>query len=170
MARLLIIDDDRACRESLARVLADAGHSVTLLSNGARVLESFAAEEFDAVLTDIYMPECDGIETAARLHSVQPHIPIIAMMGDAGTANDPVRHAMQMFGAVAILEKPLDTGRLLSTIESAIAARESRHAAGDEEAARIRVWNGGARQLFSRAADKVIGLSLALVPALRNVA
>ncbi|HZS84425.1 MAG TPA: response regulator [Stellaceae bacterium] len=122
MAKLLVIDDDRAYREYLDRVLTRAGHSVTTAANGARIVQIAKEASFDAVLTDLYMPECDGIETIARLRAVLPHLPIIGMTGNAGAVDDPCSRAMRLFGAVAVLEKPLDRQRLLATIEGAIAA------------------------------------------------
>jgi DNA-binding NtrC family response regulator len=130
VAKVLVIDDDLAYREYLERVLTHAGHVVETEANGARILRIVAAERFDAIITDLYMPECDGIETIGRLRSVLPNIPIIGMTGSTGAEDDPCSRAMRMFGAVAVLEKPLDRERLLAVLDKAIAeasdAREKR--------------------------------------------
>lgn len=122
MAKLLVIDDDLAYREYLERVLTSAGHAVRTRPNGTRILQILAGERFDAILTDLYMPECDGIETTARLRAALPDIPIIGMTGNPGAEDDPCCRAMRLFGAGAMLEKPLDRQKLLATIEGALAA------------------------------------------------
>ncbi|MBV9523731.1 MAG: response regulator [Alphaproteobacteria bacterium] len=120
MAKLLVIDDDPCCSAVLERALAAAGHEVVTQPNGARILAIIAAEPFDAILIDLYMPECDGIETIGLLRRVLPHTPIIGMAGSLGAEDDPCSRAMVLFGAVAVVEKPIDPERLLAALDAAL--------------------------------------------------
>ncbi len=121
MAKLLIIDDDRAYREYLERVLTRAGHEVTCLSNGLRIRAAVGEQQFDAALTDLYMPECDGIEVIAALRSLMPAIPVIGMTANVGVAEDPCSRAMRLFGAVGVIQKPIDREALLALLDGVLA-------------------------------------------------
>jgi len=119
--KVLVIDDDRGYRDYLTRLLNDAGYAVTTATNGSRVEAIVTADHFDAVVTDLYMPEADGIETIGRIRQRLPHIPIIGLCGDGGGTDDPCSRAMLTLGALAVFEKPLDGRRLLETLADAIA-------------------------------------------------
>ena len=121
MAKLLIIDDDRAYREYLERVLSQAGHEVVCLSNGLGLRTAVGKQPFDAVLTALYMPECDGLETIATLRGLTPAIPVIGMAANAGGAEDPCSHAMRLLGAVAVIDKPIDRDALLALLDGVLA-------------------------------------------------
>jgi CheY-like chemotaxis protein len=91
------------------------------LPNGLRIRTALGEQPVDAVLTALYMPECDGIETIATLRSMWPALPIIGMTVNAGVAEDPCSRAMRLFGAVAVIEKPIDREALLALLDGVLA-------------------------------------------------
>jgi DNA-binding NtrC family response regulator len=119
--RVLVIDDDNDYRDYLVAVLERAGHAVCALPNGAS-LENFVSERaFDAVLTDLYMPEADGIEAIRAIRRLAPGLPILGMTsGGHGAYADATVRAMKLFGARAVLYKPIEPAQLLAALDAII--------------------------------------------------
>ena len=83
MAKILIAEDDMAVREFVSRALTNSGHQVTATDDGVRALEALATEDFDLLLSDIVMPEMDGIALALKVSRDWPDMPILLMTGYA---------------------------------------------------------------------------------------
>jgi CheY-like chemotaxis protein len=81
VARILIVDDEPAVQVTIRLLLERAGHSVVTAGDGRNGLAIFAAEAFDLLFLDIFMPGMDGLETMRRVRELQPLIPIIVMSG-----------------------------------------------------------------------------------------
>ncbi|HWE73423.1 MAG TPA: response regulator [Stellaceae bacterium] len=113
MAEILIIDDDAQMRRLLIRILKSAGHGVREASNGATGLKCFHEERPTLVITDIFMPEKEGIETIRLLRQQAPDLPILAISGSG--LKDYLNFAIQL-GATAALPKPFSAERLLATV------------------------------------------------------
>jgi len=122
MPRVLVIDDDALSRESLTTALTRAGYVVTSDCNGARIESLIAASSCDAILTGLYMPVADGLETLMRAKRMAPGIPVIGM-APLVAANDPCARAMRLLGATEIVAKPTDEAEVLSALAAAIAGR-----------------------------------------------
>ena len=106
MASILIVDDDGAVRHMMRRALERAGHRVSEAEDGAAGMRLYRDTPVDLVITDLYMPGQDGIETIQQLRDEFPRSRIIAMSGGASVAaSGPLRDA-EMFGADATLAKP----------------------------------------------------------------
>ncbi|HSV29433.1 MAG TPA: response regulator [Candidatus Omnitrophota bacterium] len=122
MSRILIVEDTRLMRESLVDVLAAAGHEVTTADNGVQACETVAAGAvFDVIITDIIMPEMDGIQAILELQTLQPGARIIAISG--GSARMEKAQGLETakrLGAVAVLEKPFEVDALLSAVDAAL--------------------------------------------------
>jgi len=115
MACILLIDDDALLREVLALALAQAGHTVWQAIDGQQGLEIFRCEPADIVITDIIMPDREGLETLMMLRSEQPQLPIIAMSGSA--TNSPLYLDMAAkLGARCVLTKPFPLSELLDAV------------------------------------------------------
>ena len=84
MARILVIDDDEQMRSLLCRILTHDGHDVFEADNGQTGIEIFDKEGADLVITDLVMPEKDGIETIVVLRRTFPALKIIAISGEKG--------------------------------------------------------------------------------------
>ncbi|ONF95073.1 cell cycle two-component system response regulator CpdR [Sphingomonas jeddahensis] len=83
MIRILLAEDDDVMREYLARALEKSGYAVTAVDRGTAALPLIEAEEFDLLLTDIVMPEMDGIELAQKAGEVRPDLRVMFITGFA---------------------------------------------------------------------------------------
>lgn len=129
MARILLIDDDNLLREALAIALIEAGHTVRQAADGKPGVKLFRAEPADLVITDIIMPDRDGIETIIALHHEYPDLPIIAMSGFA-RASKLFLDLANRLGARRTLAKPFPPAVLLHTVEEVLAKRRGPGPAG----------------------------------------
>jgi CheY-like chemotaxis protein len=106
MARMLIIDDDAEFRALLRRALVQAGYEVVEACNGREGVLCYRTAPTDLVLTDIQMPEQDGLETIRALRREFPAVKIIAMSGSRELGGLDVLRIAEQFGALHTLEKP----------------------------------------------------------------
>jgi CheY-like chemotaxis protein len=114
MARVLIIDDDRAIRNLIAQALSAAGHDICTARNGAEGILLFQAVPFDAVFCDIVMPEMDGIATISEIRSLDPHVHVVAMSGaDTSLPLNFLELSFDM-GANKVIRKPFSLTQLLN--------------------------------------------------------
>lgn len=120
MARILLIDDDQLVRRSIRLALADSGHQLDEAENGADGLERAVAALPDLVITDLIMPEREGIETILALRRMAPDLPIIAISGGGRIGPGDLLAAAKRLGATVTLRKPFDDGELLNEIGRAL--------------------------------------------------
>lgn len=114
MASILIIDDSPSIRAFLVQTLAGAGHMLTTASDGRQGLATLQKQRFDLVITDIFMPEADGIETirSARSAGILPRV--IAISSKDSIMN--LLPAAKMLGAMRTLQKPFTAPQLLEAV------------------------------------------------------
>ena len=118
MARILIVDDDPICRAIAGEALSAAGHDCREADDGDVALARLATESVDLVLTDLLMPNKEGIETIMEIRRRWPAIRIVAMSGGSGRAEpDRLLRMAASLGADATLIKPVRTGPLVETVE-----------------------------------------------------
>ncbi len=117
MARILIVDDERAIRNSLKEILSLEQYEVEVAENGLQAIDFIKKMDFDAVLCDIKMPEMDGIEVLEKKNELAPDLPMIMISGH-GTIDTAVESLKK--GAYDYLEKPPDLNRLLVTLRNAL--------------------------------------------------
>lgn len=132
MARILVVDDDRAVRATLKVLLERIGHQVLTAEDGRRGLNSIVSEQFDLVIIDIFMPEMDGFETIRMVRKAKPAIPIVVMSGAAtAAASSPDFLSMATkLGAVRSLQKPFNPTALHDAVEACL--RSAHGGSGDE--------------------------------------
>ncbi|MBI5162985.1 MAG: response regulator [Magnetospirillum sp.] len=122
MARILIVEDTRLMRDSLVDVLGAAGHEVTTADDGAQAVEIVAeGAAFDVIVTDIIMPEMDGIQAILEIQTMVPEARIIAISG--GSARLEKAQGLETakrLGAVAVLEKPFEVDVFLAAVDLAL--------------------------------------------------
>jgi len=107
MAQILVVDDDPSVRSVLRRMLTREGHEVIEEGGAEGALARLATARPDVIISDMYMPEMDGIEFLIHLEGVAPEVPVIAISG-GGPSGGP-RHVLQdarELGAAATLSKP----------------------------------------------------------------
>lgn len=116
MSKILVIDDEKAIRNTLKDILEVEGYSVDVAEDAHTGLEMFGNGAYDLVLCDIKMPQMDGIEVLEKLQECQPDVPVVMISGHGNidTAVDAIKK-----GAYDFIEKPLDLNRLLITIRNA---------------------------------------------------
>ncbi len=120
MPKILVIDDDDMFRHYLTALLERAGCDVHAVSDGSGVQNLIAAERFDVVITDLYMPHVDGIEIVCAVKRQSPNMPVIGISGGPLGSRDPCRTAMTVLGADAMLTKPVDAPAFLAALRHAI--------------------------------------------------
>lgn len=120
MASILIIDDDNLLRRTLVRALSSEGHAVREAPHGGVGLELYRAERSDLVITDLVMPEREGIETIRELRRMYPGVTIVAISGGVpGTFVDMLPIAKQL-GANFVLPKPFELNTFLAVVKRAL--------------------------------------------------
>ena len=120
-ARILVVDDDAGVRSFLREVLETSGHTVIEAANGREAVEVAAAELVDLVITDIVMPEQEGIETIQTLCRMEPDLPIIAISGAFG---GHFLSVAKLIGASAVFDKPINSQVLMTKVTELLARRE----------------------------------------------
>ena len=121
MARCLVIDDDTEVRVGVVRILEKHGHDVVEASNGRQAMALFEAEAPDLVITDINMPEMDGIEVINRLREMKAGVPIVAISGGGQMPKEILLSTAGVLGAVETVEKPFLMAEFMSAVERALA-------------------------------------------------
>lgn len=119
MARILLAEDDADLRRFLVKALEKAGHQVTAFGEGASAYEEIKQAAFDLLLTDIVMPEMDGIELARRAAELDPALKIMFITGFAAVALNPDSKAPK---EAKILSKPFHLRDLVDEVNRLMAA------------------------------------------------
>ncbi|MCK5296317.1 MAG: response regulator [Alphaproteobacteria bacterium] len=117
MVQILVIEDDDIVRELIKSILIDAGYDVTSANNGKEGLKSAISNKPDIVITDIFMPEKEGLETIKELRAHYPDIKILAVSGGGQITMENVLKIAGIFGADMVLKKPFETDVLLEKIK-----------------------------------------------------
>jgi CheY-like chemotaxis protein len=108
MARVLLVDDDPICRAIGVEALAQEGHLCEEAEDGEAATDRLARQAFDLVVTDLLMPNKEGIETILEIKRMWPSVKVIAMSGGSSTAtSDQLLQMAARLGADATLSKPL---------------------------------------------------------------
>jgi DNA-binding NtrC family response regulator len=117
MASILIIDDEKAIRKTLAEILSYEGYKIEEAADGEEGLKKFSSTTFDVVLCDIKMPKMDGIEFLEKARELNADVPIVVISGHGNieTAVEAVKK-----GAFDYISKPPDLNRLLITLRNAL--------------------------------------------------
>ena len=121
MAKILVIDDEEQIRFLLIRMLTRDGHEVFVAQDGLEGVKIFYELQPDLVITDIVMPNKDGIELIADLRSSNPNQPIIAMSGGRrlfSAASDHIE--TEITGVKTLLQKPFTLQQLRESVELAL--------------------------------------------------
>ena len=114
---ILLVDDETAVRDLLGIGLREAGYDVTLASNGAEAVSICRRKPVDLLITDLVMPEHEGLETIRYFREKLPHVPIIAISGAFG---GEFLHSAKQLGAREALQKPVDLAKMVHTLRGII--------------------------------------------------
>jgi len=116
MARILVIEDDTQLRELLCLFLRREGMDAVGADSGRTGLASFRREGADLVVTDIVMPDVEGIETIREIRRIDPSVPVIACSGGGRIGPESYLDLALRMGASRIFEKPLQLSGLLAAV------------------------------------------------------
>lgn len=119
MARILIAEDEEAVRTFLIRTLESRGHEVKALADGVQALQTLQKNSFDMLLSDIVMPELDGIALALKVSRDWPDMPIVLITGYA----EERQRAHNLEALVhSVVFKPFDLEKICGVVDEALAA------------------------------------------------
>lgn len=123
MLRVLVVDDEPALRDTISRALRRAGHEAMAVGDGRAGLEALQRDDFDAVITDILMPECDGIELIREMRAGQHREPVLAISGGGIYRDEFLLPMAKMLGAQATLRKPFAPSDVVAAVEAIATAQ-----------------------------------------------
>ena len=122
MAKILLVDDNDELLGLVGSYLRRAEHVVTTATNGREALRKVQASGFDLVITDIFMPEKEGLETIRELLQKKPPMKIIAISGGGSVGPQEYLDIALKFGIAKTLAKPFSKEELLAAVDGVLAA------------------------------------------------
>jgi DNA-binding NtrC family response regulator len=118
---ILIVDDEPGIRELLGIMLETCGYTVATAEDGIQAPKVMATRHIDLVITDLLMPERDGLEFITEVRKKYPGVKIIAMSGGGHIARDSYLRIAKTFGAHFLLEKPFSQSDVVGAVETVLA-------------------------------------------------
>ncbi|MBZ0272583.1 response regulator [bacterium] len=126
MSRVLVIDDDAVIRQLLRELLTREGHDVVVCADGRDAADIWRERAFDLIVTDIFMPEMDGLSVVMELARTHPRPRVIAISGGAPSGFASYLPAAERFGADRTFGKPFDPGELLAAVRELLETGDDR--------------------------------------------
>jgi DNA-binding NtrC family response regulator len=120
MARILVIDDEPQMRTMLRQMLERAGYDIVAAPDGKKAMELFRRQTPDLVITDMLMPEKDGIETIIEMKGESTRVKIIAVSGGGHIGPDDYLYMAKKLGVVRTFSKPIAMEALLAAVREAL--------------------------------------------------
>jgi DNA-binding response OmpR family regulator len=127
VAQILLVDDDTPFREMLSAALCKRGHVVVSAKDGTEGLSLFAEMTFDLVITDIIMPDMEGIGMMLEMRRKMPGQQVLAISGGGRIAAESFLEAARRLGARVVLEKPFNIAALLAALDECLCGDKGRH-------------------------------------------
>jgi len=121
MSSILVVDDDAQALDVMSEMLRLEGHSVTVAENGRRAVEKIQHDSFDLVITDLIMPEKEGLETIADIRKYCGDMPIIAISGGGRVGPADYLETARFIGANMTLAKPFGRQELIKAVSKLLA-------------------------------------------------
>ena len=125
LKNILLVDDEESIRKMVRAVLAEEKYAFTEASNGVEALEIMETQSFDLILTDVIMPDCDGIELVMSVRKKLPDIKVIVMSGGGRVRADHYLNLAEKLGAARVFEKPFNTAELRETVSELLSETDS---------------------------------------------
>ncbi len=122
MSSILVVDDDTQVLDVMSEMLRLEGHQVSVAENGRQAVDRMRDDHFDLVITDLIMPEKEGLETIADIRKLQTDLPIIAISGGGRVGPTDYLETARFIGADATLAKPFGRQELISTVTHLLAS------------------------------------------------
>jgi len=125
MTRILVVDDDEAIRILLTAILEREGYEVNAAADGKEAIRLFRRNPSDVIITDIIMPEQEGLKTIFDLRRDHPHVGIIAISGGGQYGLGDYLDAAAAFGADKTFSKPFDRIELVKSVRDLLAQKRA---------------------------------------------
>ncbi len=125
MKKILLVDDEESIRTMVRAVLSNPEYTFSEASNGVEAQEILEKETFDLIITDVIMPDCDGIELVMSVCKKLPGIKVIVMSGGGRVRADHYLNLAEKLGAARVFEKPFDTAELRETVRELLTETDS---------------------------------------------
>lgn len=125
MAQILLIDDEEMVRMTVRQILEMAGHSVTEAHDGEQGIKMLQESLPELVISDLIMPNKEGVETIAEIRGAHPHLPIIAMSGGGRIGATDFLEVAKKIGANRTLPKPFEPEDVLAVVDDLLAAGDT---------------------------------------------
>jgi len=120
MSRILLVDDDDMSRSAIHKMLERAGYTVESTQDGNEVIRLYSQHGADLVVTDLIMPDKDGLEIIQDLRRIDPKVRILAISGGGRVDANEYLAVARKFGAVEVLSKPFTKNDLRLAVEAAL--------------------------------------------------
>lgn len=120
MSRILVVDDDPEIRSTLKKLLERSGHEIVIAADGRGAETALSQTSFDLMVTDIVMPDQDGLEVIRITRVAHPELPIIAISGGGRLRTGNYLRLAKAMGAVAAIEKPFEFDDFLREVNAAL--------------------------------------------------
>jgi len=127
MAKILVLDDELSILLMIKKMLEKAGHEVSLALNGKEGMELFERSRPDLLITDIIMPEKEGLETIFELRRKHPELKIIAISGGGRISPDGYLPGAKLLGADMTFQKPLNQKEFLQAVSQLLNKPEEKN-------------------------------------------
>ena len=125
MQKILIVDDEPHILLMLKKMLEPSGYEIDLAANGNEGIELFRKSQADLVITDIIMPEKEGLETIREMRRIRPNLKIIAMSGGGKVSADNYLEIAKIFGASKLISKPFTKNEMVSAVQELLKVEAS---------------------------------------------
>jgi|HubBroStandDraft_1064217.scaffolds.fasta_scaffold00199_25 DNA-binding response OmpR family regulator len=121
MKKILVIDDDAAVRDTIVQILESEGYRVDSAGDGRRGLALFHSGRPDLTITDIIMPQMEGIEMITEIRKASPEAKVIAISGGSRIISTDFLEIARLLGAADVIAKPFDTDDFLARVGNCLA-------------------------------------------------
>jgi DNA-binding NtrC family response regulator len=123
-AQILVVDDDAAVCRMLKMALEIDGHDVTTISNAREAMAHLESSLVELVITDLVMPDVEGIEIIMRVSQAYPTVPIVAISGEGADGPEEYLAIARLLGAHRTLSKPFDCRQLIAVVDELLGPQD----------------------------------------------
>ena len=126
MAKILVVDDDDAIGATIKAMLSGSNHHVVFESDPRRIMEAVSNDRFDLIISDVFMPEFDGLELVMKVMETNPSTKVLVMTGGSrlfpnhSRDLEDITNSATLFGASKVIHKPFRKTELIDAVDSLI--------------------------------------------------
>jgi DNA-binding NtrC family response regulator len=133
MKKILLVDDEAAIRSMVSVVLKADDRTFVEAGNGTVAQELLETSSFDLIISDVIMPDCDGIELVMAIRRKFPEVPVIIMSGGGRVQANHYLNLAEKLGAARVFEKPFDTAALRNAVSELLGEKTAEEGVQDEK-------------------------------------